>query len=566
MKKNKILNNPLKIICLIGFFLTLVISWGIVLSVVVWGRAESGRVQDTFTRSLREYDQFDGPKRVMEGENPEQIERLLSRLEKQASSVEEYLSVLKRRRALALIDRNYISAYADAAKEAAAKFAYSAPLAAVAAEAAVLGGTMPEETLALLKNYAGRITQGRFDMLNLSLHVLAGNLDNPAAAAALPELSQLLSSDLSALPPQIQRDLLVNEFLLLAYNGDIPVASYRLNLLLNETAPEITRMGAEFFYDFQNPLRAAELFLRLQEERDIARAAEALALAGEISGARNIWLALSSENPMTGQRANLAFDPDARFRIFYNLAASSTDKFEEEAWLERIFTSSRQGPLDSLGVYSTIRYTRLLDNERSIAVLDGIKGNPHIDLELLRRRLHDWPHTRSAAEVWLLLGRHDESENLHEWAAWYFEHQKLYTESGQLLKEAARKGIAGSWLDLHSSLALLREGKVSDAEKTLLASYSHPHSADWRISANLGRIQESRRAMSSALEYYENAAAKLGFSAPLRDRPSAAILQMRISRCLEALGRSAESLRALEAAYELDSSNINIRREYARRW
>ena len=104
----------------------------------------------------------------------------------------------------------------------------------------------------------------------------------------------------------------------------------------------------------------------------------------------------------------------------------------------------------------------------------------------------------------------------------------------------------------------MREGKITEAEKILQAHYQNPRSIDWRIAANLGRIQESRRAISSALEYYQSAAAQV------RDKPSAAQVQMRLSRCLEALGRSDESRRALEQARELDPGNINIRREYAR--
>ena len=576
MKKNILLQNPLKIICIVGLILTLAISWGLVFSAVLWGRAGKEDTQSySFARNLREYDLYNAPKRVLEGENPQQIERFLSRLQRQARSVEEHLSVLKRRRALAEIDRNYISSYAGAAMEAADKFAHSAPLAAVAAEAVLLSGTITGETLALLNNYSGRLSQNRFDMLYLSLNVLAGNLDNPVSAAALPGLPDLYSigfsvfqeespgpdEPISRIPLNTQRDLLTNEFLLLINRGDISTASYRINNLLNIPSPEIIRMGADFFYDHQNPLRAAELYLRLSEENDLARAAEALALAGEISGARNIWRALSAINAAENQFT----DMHTRMRIFYNLAATSIGKIEEESWLERIFSMPRQGNLDSLGIFSIIRYARLLENEQSISVLNEVNGTPLVDLELLRNRQLNWPHTRAAAEVWVLLGRHSENEMLHEWAAWYFEHQKLHSESERLIKEALRKGMAGSWLDLHRSFALIREGKTSEAEK-ILETYCRDSNSDWRFFANLGRIQESRRAISSALEYYENASVALNRAMPLhKDRSSAAQLQMRISRCLEALGHSAESLRALEAAYELDSENINIRREYARR-
>jgi len=42
------------------------------------------------------------------------------------------------------------------------------------------------------------------------------------------------------------------------------------------------------------------------------------------------------------------------------------------------------------------------------------------------------------------------------------------------------------------------------------------------------------------------------------------LVQMRLSRCLGAIGRSAESRKALERALELDPNNLNLRRELRR--
>jgi N utilization substance protein B len=552
-EKNKLPGNPLKLVSVAGLILALIISWGMLLFALFRGDAGNTETfENSFARELRTYDLLDAPKLVIEGENPGQIERMLSRLQRNAKSAEEQLSVLKRRRALALIDRRYISAYAQAAKTAAETFAYSTPIAAVAAEAITLGGVQTEDDLALLKSYASRISQYRFDTLALSANVLAGEMDNPARAAALPILPDMLSLDLSGFSEKTKRDLLVDEFLLRAYSGDISSATSIINYLLNTGEREITTMGAEFFYDHDNPLRAAELFLSLDDENDYARAADALALAGELSGARNIWLALSA-----GSQSGLSF------RYLYNLASSAPDQTEEESWLERLFlqtqrTRTRQGPLDSLSVYSVIKYTRLLDSSRSIAVLEDIKGYPLLNLELLRRRQPEWPPTRATAEVWVLLGSSSDDADLYEWAAWYFEHQRLYPELTRLLKEASRKGMNGSWFDLHTSLALIRDGKISEAEKILDFRFRDPSSSDWRIAANLGRIRESRRAISSALEYYHAAAALV------KDKPSAALVQLRLARCFEALGRMSESYRAVELAYELDSGNINVRREFRR--
>jgi len=554
--KKKTRANHLKLAGVTGLILALIVSWGMLLFYLFWENPGVERFSgNAFARELGNYDLFDAPKRVIEGENPDRIERLLANLQKNAKSAEEQLSVLKRRRALALIDRRYIGAYAQAAKAAAEAFSYSPPIAAVAAEAIALGGVPTENDLALLKSYAARITQYRFDTLALSANVLAGELDNPARAAALPLFPDTLSLNLYGFSEKTQRDLLIDEFLLHAYSGDISSSTSKINYLLNTGTKEIAKMGAEFFYDYNDPLRAAELFLSLDSENDYARAADALALAGEIPGARNIWLALSSGTQNEQSKV--------RLRYLYNLASSSPTIAEEESWLEKLFSQSqssqsRQGTMDSLSVYSVIRYTRLLDAGRSIAVLEDIKGNPLLDLELLRRKQPTWPPTRAAAEVWVLLSRSSDDEDLYEWAAWYFEHQKLYSEVARLLKEAARKGMTGSWIDLHASLALIRDGKISEAEKILESRFRDPSSSDWRIAANLGRIKESRRAISSALEYYQAAAVLV------RDKPSAALVQLRLSRCFEALGRTAESYRAIELAFELDSDNVNVRREFRR--
>jgi tetratricopeptide (TPR) repeat protein len=77
----------------------------------------------------------------------------------------------------------------------------------------------------------------------------------------------------------------------------------------------------------------------------------------------------------------------------------------------------------------------------------------------------------------------------------------------------------------------------------------------WIYNANLGRLSEGRRSFSAALDYYESAAAQAA------DRGAASQVQLRIGRCLRALGRARESRRAVEYALELDPDNINARFE-----
>ena len=622
MKSTK---NPLKQVFIAGLVIAVIIAWGMVIFSLVWGR-DYGRLEGTaeagFVRELKNYDLLDPMKLVLEGENPELIEKRLDRLQKQAGGVEELLSALKRRRMLALADRRFIPGYAKAAKEAAASFSHSAPLAAVAAEAILLED--PLSASPLLDSYARRVSQNRFGLLELGLHILAGNLEDPSRAAGIAGITNLLSE--TELPESSAEDLRIDEFLLLAYKNDIRGASQKINALLdspgafrpasgrqtaagqNAARQDTVRMGAEFFYDYNNPLRAGELFLRLGAERDLSRAADAMVLAGEIPGARNIWLALSSppdnrtdnrtdslkpggrtgEDALSfpfaggeaGGRIGAEVSP-ALSRILYNLAASSANKDEEKAWLEKIFQGQSrlqrvqggQSAPDPAAVFGVIRYTRLLDTQDSIAILDedSMKRNPLLDLELLRRRMETMPQLRATAEVWMLLNRHGGDEALYEWAAWYFDHQKLYAETDRVMKEANRKDMSGSWLDLQKSLGLIREGKTTEGEKLLKEAYAKSindsglrananwrDNTNWRIPANLGRIQESRRAIALALEYYEAAAALV------RENKAAAQLQLRISRCLAALGQTPESRRALETALELDPENINIRRELRR--
>ena len=594
--------NPLRFVCAVGFLLALLTGVGLVFSLLT--RASQGSSVITFAAELRAYDFFDAPRRVLEGGNPAQIEERLSRLQELERNVGEQLSVLKRRRALAQIDRRYIAPYERAAREAAEAYPYSSPIAAVAAEALLLGDGIRTADIDLLLSYGSRVSQNRFGLLELGIDFFSGELEDPVRAAALPGIDGLLSGDYPGLPEQIRRDLLFDDFLLRAYRRDVSGASQRLEALLagGSAPPEITRMGAEFYYDHNNPLKAAELFLALAGETDIVRAADSLFLAGEVSGARNIWFALASGTVSVDLVSRPAEIP-VRMRSYYNLAATSASGEEELYWLQQSFaagnyaagnsvanyaaanstvrTASRSpSELDSARLFTTLRYSRLLEDNTAVAILDDVREEPLLDLELLRREIDSLPFTRATAEVWLLLGRHPSSEPLHEWAAWYFDLKKLYSETDRLLLGADRRGMYGSWFDLHSGLALLRVGRTDEGEKVLREA-AQANSPDWRIPANLGRIYESRGNISAALGYYESAAALISESRLLSEstisdgnllsggnllseRAAVAQLQMRLSRCLETLGRMVDSRRAIEYAVELDPENIIIRRELRR--
>jgi tetratricopeptide (TPR) repeat protein len=392
-------------------------------------------------------------------------------------------------------------------------------------------------------------------------------------------VENLLASAIPRLSPASGESLLADEALLWALKGEIPAAAVRINNLLRLPSPDtagLLRMGAEFFYDHGNYPRAAELFARLPGDEDTAREADSLALAGETEKARALWRVLVS--PLNDGSGSIA-PGEIRIRSLYNLAATSTAgatapanaaSNEEKAWLEKLFAELNRPAGVSAGspaaIFGLIRYTRIMDTPRSVAVLaeEELRKNPFLDLELLRRRLDTWPPDRGPTETWLLLRRHPGEERLYQWGAYFFDHQRQYAETALLLKDAAKQRIAGPWLDLHQALALLMEGKTDGGEKILkegLAGKGISPQAAWLYNANLGRIYEGRRSFSAALEYYETAAA-LVTSARMPEK--AALVQLRISRCYQALGRNREMRRAVEYALELDPDNFTARYELRR--
>jgi tetratricopeptide (TPR) repeat protein len=511
--------------------------------------------------------------RAVPAEEPAGRSGRLNRLEKKAETQEERLSVLKRRRLLAAEDPRFIQSYRESAAKAAKDFPFSEPVAAIAAEALMetsdLGGSFTEEERALLRSYAQRLTHKRFYPLMFSIHALSGDMDDPAGAAGLPlpDAVRLFSTEFSRLSEETKSDIRCNGLLLKILNGDTQEPPVLIGTLLGENPGnrELLTLGADYFYDYGRPLRAAELYSRLDGDEYFALEASALYLAGEISAARNIWTVLAASG-RDGQDRSTSGADIAR-RSLYNLAAVSEDETEALSWLEKLFalrdpgtdgaeSAEKAGDAESAAViYGIIRYTRLKDAERSAAILDdrALAGNPLLDLELLLRRLETWPPDRRAAEVWLLLGRHPGSGELFRWGAWFFDRQKLYGETAQVLKIAARQGTGDAWVGFHQGLALAREGKSAQAETLFQETFAGEGSGDWRFPANIARLLESRRSVSAALENYETAASLA------KNPQDAALIQFRISRCLDALGRTAESRRALEKAQALDPENLTIR-------
>jgi tetratricopeptide (TPR) repeat protein len=522
----------------------------------------SGPARDVFHRLLRDYDTFSaamGSGSPLPGPAGSSLEQLLDRLEKNAGGAEAWLSVLKRRRDLAFRSPLFLPAYREAAGRAAGAFPWSQPIAALAAEALLYGPWEPENEEAL-KIYASLMTEARFSPLALAIRVLTGDLDNPVkarAAGAEELLARSLPLMRDGLAEEERERLGANLGLLLLLKGDYTGASGRIRGLSGENRPPaLRRLAAEYFYDFGEPLRAAEIFHRLGGEEGTLRSADALWLGGRREAARNTWRILAAETePAGGPRGESPADPGAsagKLRSLYNLAASAEDREEAARWLSGFYAAQASDPAPGLlRSFGIIRYTRLMEPSRALGILEEGE-NPLIDLELLRRRSELWPVERTVAETWLLLGRHPGDDRLYQWGAWYFNFQRKYEETGILIKTAGRHGIEGPWLDLNAALPLMREGKLEEAEELLRA----PEAAGfWQAGANLGRILESRHAPGAALERYGAALSRVN------DPVAASRIQFRMAGCFKALGRTAENRRALRQSLELNPDNLSARME-----
>ena len=560
--------NPLKPVSLAGIAISLLLVWALLYCFIVRderifpsGPEYSPQI---FRSNLQRFDS------ALVYEKPEQLAQRLDRLEQLAKNQDEWLSILKRRRNLARRNPDALLEYQKSAEAAFGLFPQSEVMAAVAGESIVQRQITEEKADALLK-YADSISQTRFFPLALGFYVLGGALENPAKAAEIEEIELLLNSDLSS---ELKQMLQIDS-ILLGIPGGRRNSAVQINEMIRQADAAnsnsrtdknfagLLRLGGEYFYDHGSPLRSAELFSRLGEDYSI-RAAEALALAGNIPAARNIWTALAgtttntSANSAGGNPGNSREDL-ARKRSLYNLAATSTVNAEAAAWLEKIFSPGNQSGADILNIYAVIRFSRLQNVSRGIAILENeaYSKSAIVDLELMRRRLEILPPDRAAAEVWLMLGRRPESEELYQWASWYFDRQKLYTETAQALKIAGINGFTSAWFDLTSALTQIREGKIDEGLDSL-NQMSLMNVRDWRIPANKARIMEGRRSIQAAIELYNEAAAMAG------DPRDASQLQIRLSRCYEALGMPAESQKALEIAMELDSENLSARMEIYR--
>ncbi|MDR1787790.1 MAG: hypothetical protein LBR16_05000 [Treponema sp.] len=491
-------------------------------------------------------------KLVGRGVDAEGIAEKFLWLEKRAGGLPETLSLLKRRRTLALEGTGYGPDYAAAARAALARYPYAEQIAAVAAEAFALSGSAAELSAAANGLVSPNLTKAAF-----CARVLAGDFSSPERASRAPGGKALLDEALPLFPLSEPRKsaLRIDSLLLRIFEGERGEAVRRAEALAAaEIDPSLRRFTALLLYSEGRPARAAELLASSSSAEDLELRAAALYKAGAQADALEVWEALSDQDDRT-----------IRIRSLYNSAAAAKGEGgQKKALLEALFSLLSEDDLGpygrEAGLHGLIRYSRLLPAAEALAILEesAWRGEALVNLEILRRRTETVPPERAAPEVWLLLGKYPQNEALCRWAAWYFEYQHRYDDLDRLLANAARAGTGGAWLAEYQAIALLRQGRQSEAEALLAEVPAAERS--WTVWANTGAAEEYRGAFAGALERYEQAASVLTAGGALRGKgKQAARLQLRIAQCLRALHREGDARRVVRYVLSLDPDNIEAK-------
>jgi hypothetical protein len=501
-----------------------------------------------------------------EGLNRIYAENLLETLDRSAAGAEARLSVLKRYRKLAKLLPDYLGGYYAAAAKAAAKYPHSALIAALNAEAALsaetaslsAAGTEKIRQTALTLSEYGPLSEASLFPVAFCLYALGGDLETADSAAAVKRMAELFAAFTESLPAAdaVREAMLVNAALVRIVYGGGDETGAALSRLEPDRAvlPKTLSFMANYSYDFADPLLAARIWARTGRERDIARAASALYIAGNAESARNLWLLLVKDT--TGAYSEEA--DAARSRVLYNLAATALENSEKMSYLEQLLSGGKTG---GNTVPALIMYTRLLPDERATGILAGYPAvaEPLLDLEYTRRVVPFMPSDRAASETWLLLNRHPASLPLYRWAAWHFEYQRRYDDLDALLRLVAQHGLNSPALSFHAALSLVRQGNAG-AAAMLETLDGAEEILSWQLSADLALMFDSRRQYADALRHYTRAAAMLPDSSDARFRTQAARLYLKTARCRQILGEDRESVRRdLERAVSLDGENIDAR-------
>ena len=622
-------NGLLRVTLLAGLILIFITGVSLLIFHSIGRNASAqARRQNNFSQLLSEYDMSLSVFYRTEREY-DQLHLALDRLEKNAIGVESWLSILKRRRALTLSHPPSLVFYHRSIDRALDAFPASQQIAAIAAAAIVKDSKITSEDETRLRALLSVTNDPSFNSLCLSIHILIGDFKDPQSAAVVsPNIasdgSEALNINLAVLKiirgdkqgsaADIQRMMNIYDNERLAYNmGQIEENSeQRINReqfaagnkqladggelfddyieyfadgsdLLEiggvdlaeaekpieyRTADKVLRFAAEFYYDFGDLSRSAEIFSFLNDPSAMSRQADALYLAGFDDSAKYIWNMLASQL----SEAKNSQDDSLIVTALYNLAIIALEQNDLQyaaSYLERlnnIKDSDSNQHLLSCRQFGLIRFSRMQELPRAAALLRGNSAfppqdYPYIDLEICKRLSSEWNLNRQAAETWLLLDRHPENEDLYKWAAWSFFFQRRYDEIPILIDRINLLHYMSSWANLYKAILLMNEGYLENAETILLSIPEEE--AEWPVNANLGRIYDEMLSHSRAIRQYETAVKKQQETSP-QNKKTAARLQQRIARGYSAQGKQSDALRAMLQALDLDPDNMSIRLELER--
>jgi tetratricopeptide (TPR) repeat protein len=532
----KLMNSSNMRVILFAGIMLLIISGSVFLVFYLMERSatKTSRQQDNFARSLRQYDiQFTditGTEKEFE-----RLNRDLDRIEKTAIGVESWLSVLKRRRSLARMYPPSMENYRKSINSALKAYPMSQPITAIAAEALIKNTAINSEAEQKLREWLPVLTDPLFNKLRLSLHVLLGDFRNPQRAQVIPE--RLTSDGTEA--------IIIDLIILKIIRDDIQSALSDIQTMMYLIpSSDSLRLAGEFYYDFGELERSAEIFSLIDDEKALIRQADALYLAGYEENARIIWSMLSDS---------------CNNRSFYNLGFTSKNNDEAAGWYEKLINLDTAYITDpSVRQFGLIRYSRLLETTKAVSLLqtEERSGNPFVDLEIIRRQTLNWEIGRQIAETWLLLDRHEGDEDMYRWAAWLILFQRNYSEIRILLNRTEMLNLDYQWVKIYRAVQLMFDGDIETAEEILRPI--PVDEAEWTVNANLGVILEAQRSASRALEQYQLAFSKI------QNPKTAARIQIRIARCYVALNRPSDAILALIYALELDPENLTARLELDR--
>ena len=527
-------NDKLRISLFAGLIL-LVLS-GITLTIFILIDRNANAVvrqQDSFNRILREYDEAFADLYLTEREF-ERLNKELDQLEKKALGVEAWLSIIKRRRALAALHPPTNENYKSTVNKALAVYPSSEAIIAVAAALHVKNTAINRETEVLLREWLPQLNNVSYNNLRLSFYIILGDLNNPEKAADFPSDLQTDGTEL----------VTVNLALLKTIRGDYRGALSDVQMVLNSFSPSVDslRFAAEYHYDFGDLSRSAEIFSMINDERAMIRQADALYLAGYTEMAAALWNILAAHLNETS---------------LYNLAVISETKEEALPFLEKLVNIQTLSNKESRQ-FGLIRYSRFLDYSKAISLLQNtVKlsplDHPYIDLEICKRHAKEQILRRQIAETWLLLDRHENNEELYKWAFWHFFFQRSYDEIAILLDRIKFTPFEGSWIDSYKAIYLMSEGNLNEAYEIL--NTLSKEDAPWHVYANLGRIWETFLSSGRAIDQYQLALAR----AP--DPKKRGKIQLQIARCYNSVNKPIEARKAYLYALELDPDNLSARLE-----